>query len=115
MSLTHLVTKRAATVVPFSMAKAPSSGTVFYDHTQRTSGSGVSSLIHLFRKLLCVSIGIVSSEGGRRVRGRTRSSFLWPLERSEDGVRSIHKTPLKTDALLLSLLAVPQGGWVYAP
>src|SRR3974390_493871 len=33
MSLSHLVTKRAATVVPFSMAKTPSTGPVFYDHT----------------------------------------------------------------------------------
>ena len=32
--LSHLVTKRAATVVPFSLAKTPSIGPVFYDHTQ---------------------------------------------------------------------------------
>jgi hypothetical protein len=34
MSLTYLVTKRAATVVPFSMAKTPLTGPLFYDHTQ---------------------------------------------------------------------------------
>ena len=34
MLLTYLVTKRAATVVPFSMAKTPLTGPVFYDHTQ---------------------------------------------------------------------------------
>ncbi len=40
MSRQHLAFKRAAAVVPFSTAKTPLSGPLFYDHTHDRAGHG---------------------------------------------------------------------------
>ena len=54
MLLTYLVTKRAATVVPFSMAKTPLTGPVFYDQVREPE--------------TCLGLGQPGDETGRPLK-----------------------------------------------